>query len=366
MNTYIEQIKEFFSRPGLSIEYFNNSLGDYLAALLILIVLVIVFKAVQHVILRKLAVLAEKTETDIDDTLVKIIQSLKPGFYSFVAFFFSIKALELSSFAVSVVNAILVSWIALQTVIALHILIDYIIEKKFDDLDGDGEPDNGIVSFMAGLVKAALWIVAALMVLSNLGVNVTGLMAGIGIGGLAIAFALKEVFADLFASFSIYLDKPFQVGDYVVVGKHSGSIEKIGIKTTRIRASQGEEIVISNQEMTSVRVQNFKKLKERRLSMQFGVIYGTSNTMLQKIPDIIQKIVDGESGVRFNRVFFTTFGDSALLFDLVYYVESDVYVDFLQAQQNINFKIKEVFEQEGIEMAFPTQTIYLQKELEKS
>lgn len=354
-------VRDFFNRPELATEYFNNSLGDYLTTLIILVVLVIFFKGVQWVVLRKLAVLAEKTETDIDDTLIKIVESLKPGFYVFIAFFFSIKALELNDLEVQIVNTILIAWIALQVVIALQILIDYVIEKKFADLDGDGEPDNGIVSFMAGLAKAALWIIAALMVLSNLGVNVTGLMAGLGVGGLAIAFALQGIFADLFASFAIYLDKPFKVGDHIVAGEHRGNVEKIGIKTTRLRALQGEEIVISNQELTSARIHNFKKLEERRITTQFGVTYETPNLKLEKIPGMVKEVVDAEKVTRFDRCHFTTFGDSALLFDLVYYIESDNYVDYLDAQQTMNFKIKDLFEKEGIDMAFPTQTIYLEK-----
>jgi len=198
-------------------------------------------------------------------------------------------------------------------------------------------------------------------VLSNLGVNITSLVAGLGIGGLAIALALQSVLSDLFSSFSIYFDKPFQVGDYIIVGKHSGTVEKIGIKSTRIRASQGEEIVISNQELTSARVQNFKKLKERRNTTSIGVTYETSTDKLKKIPDIIKYIIEEEKNARFDRVYFTTFADSALVFDLVYYVKSDAYSVYLETQQNINFKIKEAFEKEGIDMAYPTQTIYLTK-----
>ena len=167
--------------------------------------------------------------------------------------------------------------------------------------------------------------------------------------------------SDLFSSFSIYFDKPFKVGDYITTGKHSGTVEKIGIKSTRIRASQGEEIVISNQELTSARVQNFKKLKERRNTTSIGVTYETSTDKLKRIPGIIRHIIEEEKNARFNRVYFTTFADSALVFDLVYYVLSDEYSVYLETQQNINFKIKEAFEKEGIDMAYPTQTIYLAK-----
>lgn len=357
----IESIKETLSTIDFNLEVWGNSVLDYFIAVGALVVLVIVFKTLQWMLLKRLAMLAEKTKTDIDDTLVTIVKSLKPGFYYFVAFYFASKFLILSALGTQIVNTILLVWVALQAVIALQILIDYVIDKKFADLDGDGEPDNGIISFMSGLVKGALWIIALLMVLSNLGVNVTGLVAGLGVGGLAIAFALQGVFADLFASFAIYLDKPFKVGDHIVVGTLRGTVEKIGIKSTRIRALQGEEIIISNQELTSAQVHNYKRLEERRVATQFGVTYDTPTEKLKRIPEMIKKIVDVEKATRFDRVFFTTFGDSALLFDLVYFIESDDYEKYLEAQQTMNFKIKEVFENEGIEMAFPTQTIYLQK-----
>jgi len=356
-----ESIKQSMLALDWHEKIWGNTLSDYIVAFLVLLAFVLIFKFVQWVLLRKLAKMAEKTKTDIDDTLIVIIQSLKPGFYYFVAFYFASKFLTLSGFVAQSINTVLLIWVVFQGVIALQILIDYVMEKKFADLDGDGEADNGIVSFMAGMVKSILWVVALLMILSNLGVNVTGLMAGLGIGGLAIAFALQGVFADLFSAFSIYLDKPFKVGDYIVVGEYSGNIEKIGIKSTRLRALQGEEIIISNQELTTARIHNFKKLEERRITTQFGVIYDTPQSKLVKIPNIIKKIVDEEALLRFGRAYFTTFGDSALLFDLVYHVKSDQYEDYLKAQQNMNFKLKEVFEEEGIEMAFPTQTIYLNK-----
>jgi len=361
MNKIIELMQNYLGTYDLGIEVFGNTVGEYLFALIVFIGLAIAFKLIQWIVLRKLAKLAEKTETDIDDTLVRIVKSLRPGFYFFIAFFFAAQSLTFTPIGGKVLSAILVAWVAFQVVVALQILIDYVIEKKFSDLDGDGEPDNGIVSFMSGLIKAALWVVAVLMVLSNLGVNVTGLMAGLGIGGLAIAFALQGVFADLFAAFAIYLDKPFHIGDHIVVGKHRGTVGKIGIKSTRIRALQGEEIIISNQELTSTRVNNFKRLEERRITTQFGLIYDTPGDKLKKVPEVIKKIVDDEKMTRFDRVYFTAFGDSALLFDLVYYIESDDYEEYLKAQQTMNFKIIEEFEKLGVEMAFPTQTIHLEK-----
>lgn len=338
----------------------GNTPHDYLLAVVIFVVLVIVLKFAQWVILGRLAKLAEKTRTDIDDTLIEIVKSLKPGFYYFVAFFFAVQALVFSPLAQTVIYIILIAWVAAQVVIGLQILIDYAINKKL----GTGksrESGQGILLFMGKLVKGALWIVAVLMVLSNLGVDVTSLMAGLGIGGLAIAFALQNVFADLFSAFSIYLDKPFEVGDFIVVGDLSGTVEKIGIKTTRIRALQGEEIVISNQKLTTADVHNYKKLRERRVVASFGVTYDTSNEKLKEIPHATKKVVDGTNGARFDRTHFASFGDSALLFELVYYVESENYAAYMDVQQNINLGMKEVFEKLGVDFAYPTQHIILDK-----
>lgn len=343
----------------LSLSVWGNSLNDYITAVGIFIVLIVVFKIIQWFILLRLAKLAEKTETDIDDTFITIVKSLKPGFYYFVAFFFATKSLTFSALTTTVVNAAIIVWVVYQAIVALHILIDYALDKKARAVGKSGE--QGMLRMLGNIAKWSLWVVGGLLVLSNLGVNITSLVAGLGIGGLAIALALQSVLSDLFSSFSIYFDKPFQVGDYITVGKHSGTVEKIGIKSTRIRASQGEEIVISNQELTSARVQNFKKLKERRNTTSIGVTYETSTDKLKKIPDILKHIVEEEKKARFGRVYFTTFADSALVFDLMYYVKSDEYSVYLETQQNINFKIKEVFEREGISFAYPTQTLYIEK-----
>ena len=272
----------------LSLSVWGNSLNDYITAVGIFIVLIVVFKIIQWFILLRLAKLAEKTETDIDDTFITIVKSLKPGFYYFVAFFFATKSLTFSALTTTVVNAVILVWVVYQAIVALHILIDYALDKKARAVDKGA--DKGMLRMLGNIAKWSLWVVGGLLVLSNLGVNITSLVAGLGIGGLAIALALQSVLSDLFSSFSIYFDKPFQVGDYITVGKHSGTVEKIGIKSTRIRASQGEEIVISNQELTSTRVQNFKKLKERRNTTSIGVTYETSTDKLKKIPDILKEI----------------------------------------------------------------------------
>jgi small-conductance mechanosensitive channel len=349
---------EFFNLPEASLELWGNTLYSYGIAVGIFIVIFIVLKLVQWVLLYRLVQLAEKTTTDIDDILIKIVKSLRPPFYYFIAFYIATKFLTLTPFVAKVIDGIIIAWIVYQVVIGIQILIDCVIERRISKEDGSGE---NILHLLGRIGKWILWPVGILLVLSNLGVNITSLVAGLGIGGIAIALALQNILNDLFSSFSIYFDKPFEVGDFIVVGSNMGTVQKIGIKTTRIKALQGEEIVISNQELTSARVQNFKKLEERRVTFSFGVLYETKPVVLKKIPDMVGSIFKTVKETRLDRVHFLSFGDSSLDFEVVYYVLSGDYNEYADKQQEINLKLVEMFEKENISFAYPTRTVYLAK-----
>jgi small-conductance mechanosensitive channel len=273
----------------------------------------------------------------------------------------AVHTLTLSDIVARIFTVVLIVWIAYQVVLALQILIDYILKKKFSSEENSDEGTQGAVSFMSGLFKGALWGIALIMVLGNLGVDVTSLIAGLGIGGIAVAFALQNILSDLFSSFVIHFDKPFVIGDFIIAGEHMGTVERIGIKTTRIRALQGEEIVISNQELTSARVQNFKKMEERRIVFHLGVTYSTDPKVMEQIPDMVKHVIDPIEGARFDRCHFQTFADSALVFETVYYVASGDYAEYMDIQQSINMDILKSFNDRGIDFAFPTQTIHIEK-----
>ena len=211
------------------------------------------------------------------------------------------------------------------------------------------------------IIKGVLWAVAVIIILSNFGYNVSALAAGLGIGGLAIAFAMQNILSDVFASFSIYFDKPFRIGDFIIVGDDLGTVKHIGIKTTRIQTLQGQELIISNKELTETRVNNYKKMERRRISFTFGVEYGTKLKQLKKISSIVKEILDKIKIADLDRVHFKQFGDFSLNFEVVYYVNKPDYLTYMDTQQEINFALKERFEKEGIVFAFPTQTIYLNK-----
>ncbi len=335
----------------------ENTIQDYTLALLAFAVFVFLFKLFQDLAIRYFKKLAKKTKTDIDDAFIKIIQTIKPQFYYFVAFYFATLLLSLNGTTKKIINALLLIWITYQVVIAINVLIEYITKRY---IKSEGEAGNkSAINLLSGIAKGILWVLGALLILSNLGVNITSLVAGLGIGGIAVALALQNILMDLFSSFAIYFDKPFVPGDFIVVGDNMGTVEKIGIKTTRIRALQGEEIVISNQELTSARIQNFKKLEKRRIVFSFGVTYETPQEKLEKIPSMIENIIKSIEMADFDRTHFQKFDDSALTFEVVYFVKSAEYGDYMDINQQIHLKIKGLFEKEGISMAYPTQTIYL-------
>lgn len=213
-----------------------------------------------------------------------------------------------------------------------------------------------ILSF---IVRVLVWGIVLLLVLDNLGIDITALIAGLGIGGIAIALAAQNTFGDLFASLSIVLDKPFVVGDFIIVGQELGSVERVGVKTTRVRSLSGEQLVFSNNDLLSSRIRNYGRMFERRVVSSLGVTYQTSSEHLRQIPAIIQEAVDSQDAVRFDRAHFHAYGDYALLFEFVYYVLSPDYNTHMDIQQAVNLGIFEAFEKAGIEFAYPTQTLYV-------
>ena len=341
------------------------SLTPYLAALIIFGILTLAFWVLQVVILGRLRTLSERTSTEFDDVAIAAVSSVRPAVYILVSVYVAIQTLTLPSLADKIVTAAFLFVIVWQVIDVVSTIIDFAARRFLaKDEDGDGVPDPGsenASNMVALLARIALWAFGGIFVLSNLGVEVTSLIAGLGIGGIAVAFALQGILSDLFSSFSIYFDKPFQVGDYIVLGNDSGTVEKIGIKSTRIRTLQGEELVVSNAELTTARVQNFKKMESRRTVFNFGVLYETPADKVKAIPDLIKAEIEKVADVRFDRAHFASYGDSALIFEVVFYVETSDYTTHMDRQQEINYGIMDSFAKEGIEFAYPTQTLYVKK-----
>jgi small-conductance mechanosensitive channel len=209
------------------------------------------------------------------------------------------------------------------------------------------------------LMRLFVWTAVLLVLLDNLGVNVTTLIAGLGVGGVAVALAAQNILGDLFSSLSIVLDKPFVVGDFIIIGEYMGSVEHVGLKTTRLRSLSGEQLVFSNTDLLTSRIRNYGRMFERRVVSAFGVTYQTPAAKLRRIPAMIREIVEGEDKVRFDRAHFQALGESALMFEYVYYVLTADYNHYMNVQQNINLALFEQLAAEGVEFAYPTQTVFV-------
>lgn len=214
------------------------------------------------------------------------------------------------------------------------------------------------IHFIARLV---IWACVLMLVLDNFGVDITALVAGLGIGGIAVALAAQNVLGDLFASLSIVLDKPFVVGDFLILNDYMGTVEYVGLKNTRLRSLSGEQIILSNTDMLSSRVRNYGRMSERRVPVSIGVTYQTPRKKLEAIPGIIKEAIEGQEKTRFDRAHFVKFGPSSLDFEYVYYLATADYNQYMDINQAINLTIHKRFEEEGIAFAHPTQTLYVQQ-----
>jgi small-conductance mechanosensitive channel len=320
--------------------------------------LLIVF-AVAWIAKRRLAA-AASTTGDVDDFLLDVVQRTSFLLVILPAAYAGTRALKLDPEAAALLRTFARLSLIAQTALWSGAVIDFVLRRyRRRRVEADPAAITTIRAFrMAAL--AGVWAIAVLVGLDNLGIDITALVTGLGIGGVAIALATPNILGDLFASLSIVLDKPFVVGDFIRSGEQMGVVEQIGLKTTRVRALTGEQLVFSNADLLQSRIQNFKRMNERRVVFRIGVTYQTTAELLERIPSMVRGIIEAAGEVRFDRAHFAAFGPSSYDFELVYYVLSADYNVFMDIQQTVNLAIVRAFEREGIEFAYPTQTLFVQ------
>jgi len=338
---------------GNTFEKYIIALGIFLGSLII----IIIFK---KVILSRLKKWSEKTKTDLDDFLIKEIEkSLMPVIYLGV-FLLAVNSLSLNP---KVANSIKVITVIIITIILIKVFVSvlkYAFNIYMDKREYALERKRQLKG-ISSIVTFLIWSIGLLFLLDNLGFEISTVIAGLGVGGIAIALAAQAVLGDLFSYFVIFFDRPFEIGDYIVVGDKRGVVEYIGVKTTKVRSLGGELLVFRNTDLTDSRIHNFKKMARRRVVFNLGVVYQTKASTLKQIPGIVEKIIDKQENATYERGHFSSYGDSSLNFEFVYYVESSKYVEYMDIQQSINLTIFEEFEKLGIEFAYPTQTIFIEK-----
>ncbi len=353
----MQEIKNFLETNYI----WNNDYKSWLISLLIFISSYFILYFFKKIIISRITQLTKKTSTKADDILADAINSISQPFYFTVSVYAGSRYLELSEFVNEIIQNVTMIIVVIYLTIGIQKITMYLINvfwhKKKDQID-IGEDFNG---FLNTAIGAVLWTLAIVLVLQNLGYNITALVGGLGVIGIAIAFALQNVLSDLFAYFIIMLDKPFKNGDFIIIGEDMGTVKKIGKKTTRISTLEGQELIISNKELSEARINNYGRMNTRRVVFKIGVTYNTPRHKLAKVTKIIESIIEAQEKAKMDRSNLYNFGDYSLDFETVYFIATPDYNAFMDIQEKINFSIIEAFEKEGIDFAYPTQTILVEK-----
>lgn len=348
----------FFSRTI----YGTTTVQDWLIALgamVLSIFLLFLFKRIVHA---RLVRYAARTNTRIDDHIAGMLDRTKGFFLLGVGVYIGSLFLTLPEATYATLRKILAVVFLLQCAIWINRLIGLFMaryrEKKIQEDNASARASISALGFISRLV---LWLIFTLLLLDNLGFNISTLVAGIGISGIAVALAMQNILGDVFASFLIILDKPFVIGDFIIVDNFMGVVEYVGLKTTRIRSLGGEQLIFANSDLIKSRIKNYKQMQERRILFKFGVVYQTPADKVAAIPGMVREMIEAEPRTRFDRAHFRSFGDSSLDFEVVYFVLSPEYNVYADIQQAFNLHLLRRFAAEEIEFAYPTTTVILEQ-----
>jgi len=340
---------------------FGNSLKTWMLSILITLILYVTFYAVKHIVRRKLTVLAEESDANWSKLATKFINQLHPLFLLILAIYVGSINLSLPLTVEKLIKYLVGIFLLIQIGLLSSLVINFYI-NRYKEQKIESNAGAVTTATSAGFIlRLMIWLVLILVALDNLGVNIKTLIAGLGISGIAVALAVQNILGDLFASLSIVLDKPFVIGDFIIVNEFLGTVENVGLKTTRIRSLSGEQLVFSNGDLLKSRIRNFKRMYERRVVFSIGVLYQTPYEKLRLIPKMIREIIETQEPVRFDRAHFKEYGDYSLKFEIVYWIHSPDYNIYMDIQQAINLEIYKKFEESDIAFAYPTQTLLLEQ-----
>lgn len=339
-------------------EYFGNSVLKWVSAIGIVGAGMLVICMVKLFLLKRLAVLSRSTSTTLDDFFLKLFQGVLIPFVYFLVIYEGLLYVAVTQRMLIVLHNLLLVVSAFFILRAITSTLQYLV-GVFLGKQEEGELKQKQARGLIIIVKGIVWILGIVFVLNNLGYNVSTIIAGLGIGGIAIALAAQTILGDLFSYFVILFDRPFEIGDFIIVDDKMGVVEYIGIKSTRLRTLSGEQLICSNKNLTDARIHNFKRMEKRRVVFTLGVTYQTTAETLKSIPPMVKNIISKQSDTVFDRGNFSGFGDFSLNFEFVYYILSSDYNLYMDRQQAIYFEIFKAFEKNNIRFAYPTQTVFV-------
>ena len=336
----------------------NNSAGDWITAGLTFLIMFVALLIVRWGMVR----FTERgpqdgAATPLRSFAASIQRQSKTPVIFLIAVFAGLLNLELPNFAERGLNAGIALVVVIQVGLWGSAAMAFLLRRR---LESDPEfASPGAIAAGRYLATLLLWSVLAVLFLDNIGVEITTLVAGLGVGGIAIGLAARSILSDLFASLAILLDRPFAVGDFVSVKGAAGSVERIGIKTTHLRSPSGEQLVYSNSDMLGSPLRNYGRMNRRRAVLSLSINYDTDPEQVEAIPGIVREAIERHEMTQFDRAHFKSFGESALLIEAVFYMSTTNFGVFMDTQQAINLELLSRFREAGIEFAFPTRDVRL-------
>lgn len=340
----------------LDIIVWHNTLGQYILSLFIFVVLWVAFSLFNKYIPTYLQQIPGK-KGQFAQLLISLVKGFPRYFFWAVSVFFPLKALSLPMWIDTTLNVVFTIVLSLELIRIAYRILSFFAQWAMEDANGK-VTDKTKLHAIQMIIKVFVWVIGGLLVLLNLGIEISPLLASLWIGWIAVAFALQSILSDVFSSFSIFFDKPFQIGDFVVIGEDKGTVIDISFKSTRIQTLEGPELVIPNKDVMSARINNYAYVPKRRVKVSLGVVYETSAEKLKNIPNILENIIAQYDNLVFGWAVFKEYGPSSLDFELVYSTLADTYKESLLQREEVNYAIFDTFAREGINFAYPTQTIY--------
>jgi len=332
-----------------------NLILNHIEALIIFISVGLIFYFIKILLIQRLDRLSKKTSSQLDDMVVEIVRELRWPTLVVIAYIIASTATNGWAFTMPIwLRILLIAIITYQVAKVSNVVFRYSKNRS-------GVGNSGIIDGFSSIIGLVIYGIGCLVILTSLGYNVTSIVAGLGVGGIAIAFAMQSILSDIFSSLSIYFDQPFKVGDFIVVGSNQGTVKRIGLKTTRLKSLSGEMIIVANKDLTNSTLKNYRGLKTRRITEHLTFTTQTPNNKLERLQVDLPASLDAIPGVSFIRFHFSSFGASGLEHVLVYEINADSFEQYTATKNIVNLILKRHFEKKKIDLAYPTQTVFVKK-----